>query len=70
MTKIRDNYSHIQIALHWLIVLLFVFNYILADGSDPETMDHEEIFRRVKPYFFEQITLLFFNGSRLTHLVI
>ena len=28
MTKIRDNYSHIQIALHWLIVLLFVFNYI------------------------------------------
>ena len=30
MTKIRDNYSHIQIALHWLIVLLFVFNYIFG----------------------------------------
>ncbi|MDG1376657.1 MAG: cytochrome b [Yoonia sp.] len=32
MTKIRENYSHIQIALHWLIVLLFAFNYIFGDG--------------------------------------
>jgi len=34
MTKIRDIYSHIQIALHWLIVLLFVFNYIFGDGMN------------------------------------
>jgi len=32
MAKVRDSYSHIQIALHWLIVLLFGFNYIFGDG--------------------------------------
>lgn len=32
MTKIRNNYSHIQIALHWLIVLLFAFNYFYGDA--------------------------------------
>lgn len=32
MTKIREHYSHIQIALHWLIVLMIGFNYIFSDG--------------------------------------
>lgn len=32
MSKIRANYSDIQIALHWLIVLLFAFNYTFGDA--------------------------------------
>lgn len=32
MSRVREKYSHIQIGLHWLVVLLFGFNFIFGDG--------------------------------------
>lgn len=43
----------------------FIFNYIFADRSDPENMDIDEIFRRVRPYFIKQVNDFISVPSRL-----